>query len=138
MFGNHFRILNARMVQSMELVWTVLKQIFMYVHLFILCISKNDFKKCQSESANTFFFISFISMHIINVNISFRNYIKNSLAIAANKKSNNLILIFPGISALYNIAEIHEKGSAHLFVTLYIYVSILTQSAETTLPEPFS
>ena len=34
MFGNHLRILNARIVQSVESVWTVLKYVVQtYIHL---------------------------------------------------------------------------------------------------------
>ena len=32
MFGNHFRILNARMVQSVESVWTVLLLCILHIH----------------------------------------------------------------------------------------------------------
>ena len=31
MFGNHFHILNSRMVQSVESVWTVLDYVFLFL-----------------------------------------------------------------------------------------------------------
>ena len=73
MFGNHFRILNARMVQSVESVWTV--RLSDYDSLNGCCGIASLLKMKDIFDYIFFFYIYFLVLNIFNNEIVFKSNI---------------------------------------------------------------